>query len=130
MKTVLSFIQEKLVFNKNTKEKQSNKKSDDPTTWEVGDILSGTWGYNMTIPEFYKIVKKTPSGFSLIHLTKKLVDGHHNGSFKEAPDDSKLESDMKQKPKSCRIRHGKYIKCDNCYLHFWDGEPVWGNDMD
>lgn len=130
MKKLLSIIQEKLVFNKNTKEKSSNKKPDDPTTWEVGDILSGTWGYSITIPEFYKIVKKTPAGFSLVQLSKKLADGHYNGRFAEVPDDSKLESDMKQKPKSCRIRKGKYLKCDDVYLHLWNGEPVHGDDMD
>lgn len=128
MKNIFNFITEKLVINKSSKAK--NKNPEDPSTWEVNDILSGTWGYNMIIPEFYKIVKKTPAGFSLIQLSKKLADGHYNGRFAEVPDDSKLESDMKQKPKSCRIRRGKYIKCDNCYLHLWNGEPVWGDDMD
>lgn len=128
MKNIFNFITEKLVINKSSKAK--NKNPEDPSTWEVNDILSGTWGYNMIIPDFYKIVKKTPAGFSLIQLSKKLADGHYNGRFAEVPDDSKLESDMKQKPKSCRIRRGKYIKCDNCYLHLWNGEPVWGDDMD
>ena len=128
MKKIQNFIIEKLIINKDIKSKPKN--SDDPTTWDVNDILCGTWGYNMTIPEFYKIVKKTPSGFSLINLTKKLVGGHYNGNYEVVPDDSKLAQDMKQKPKSCRIRHGKYVKCDNCYLHLWNGEPVSGNDMD
>ena len=129
MKNLKDKILEKLVINKSSKAKK-DKIADDPSTWEVGDILSGTWGYNTTIPEFYKIVKKTPAGFSLIHLSKKLADGHYNGSFQEEPDNNKLEQDMKQKPKSCRIRKGKWVKCDNCYLRLWNGEPVWGNDMD
>lgn len=129
MKTIYDFLFEKLVITNDSTSKKA-RDPEDPSTWQVNDVLSGTWGYNMTIPEFYKIVKKTPAGFSLIHLTKKLVGGHYNGSFEEAPDDSKLTQDMKQKPKSCRIRRGKYVKCDNCYLHLWNGEPVWGNDMD
>ena len=129
MKTIYDFLFEKLVITNDSTSKKA-REPEDPSTWQVNDVLSGTWGYNMTIPEFYKIVKKTPAGFSLILLTKKLVGVHYNGSFEEAPDDSKLTQDMKQKPKSCRIRRGKYVKCDNCYLHLWNGEPVWGNDMD
>ena len=103
---------------------------DDPTYWEVDDVLSGTYGYNMTLPVFYKIVKKPPKGFSVVKLTSKLASGHYNGSFTEVPDDSCLKDDLKQKPKTVRINSRGNVVIDRCYVTLWDGKPVWGNDMD
>ena len=32
---------------------------------KVGDILSCTWGYSMTLVDFYKVIKVSPSGKSV-----------------------------------------------------------------
>ena len=99
----------------------------DPTNWEEGDILSGTFGYNMTIPIFYKIIKRTTKSFTLQKLAKKLVSGHYNGSFEEIPDENK---EAKSKPINVRINKYNHVVADRVFLHKWDRKPVWGNDMD
>ena len=99
----------------------------DPTGWKEGDILSGTFGYNMTIPIFYKIIKRTAKSFTLQKLAKKLVSGHYNGSFEEIPDENK---EAKSKPINARINKYNHVMADRVFLHKWDGKPVWGNDMD
>lgn len=128
MKKLNNYIQEKLHINKDVK---IHKDTFDPYTWDEGDILCGTWGYNMTLPAFYKIIKKTTAGFTVVELSKKVVKGSYNGTFEEVPDDTKLENDLQRKPIRCRIRGGKYVRVDNkVTVHLWDGKPVWGNDMD
>ena len=130
MINITDFIYEKLVIGNNL-DNFENKDPNNPTTWEEGDILAGTWGYSMIIPAFYKIVKKTPAGFNVVELSKKVVKGSYNGQFEEVPDDSKLEKDLKGKVIRCRIKKGNYVKVDNkVFVHLWDGKPVWGDDMD
>jgi len=130
MKHIIEYLFEKLKINKDTQNKNSDP--EDPSTWQPGDILSGTFGYSMTLPIFYYIVKRTTSQFTLVKLSKKIVSGHHNGSFEEVPDESKLEKDLKGKEIRARLskNSGSYLKVDGHYMHLWDGEPVWGNDMD
>ena len=129
MKHIIEYLFEKLKINKDT---QYNSDPEDPSTWKPGDILSGTFGYSMTLPIFYYIVKRTTSQFTLVKMSKKIVSGHHNGSFEEVPDESKLQKDLKGQEIRARLpkNHGSYLKVDGHYMHLWDGEPVWGNDMD
>lgn len=129
MINITKFILEKLKINKDM-EVGPDKKADDPDTWEVGDILFGTWGYNMTLPAFFKVIKKTAKQFTVVKLSKKLASGHYNGSFEEIPDDSKLESDLKKLPIKARINKRNNLVIDGVYVRLWDGKPVWGNDMD
>lgn len=128
MKNLNQFITEKFRLSKDDLDRM--KDHDDPEDWDVGDVLSGTYGYNMTLPVFYKIVKRTPKGFSVVKLTSKLASGHYNGSFTKVPDDSCLEDDLKKKPINVRINSRGNVVIDKVYVSLWDGEPVWGNDMD
>lgn len=126
---IKDYILEGFRINKDTDVK--DRDPEDPSTWEEGDILSGTSGYSMTIPYFFKIIKKTPSGFSSVKLSKKLDSGHYNGSFTEVPDDSKLEKDLKGKVYRTIVRKGKkWCKVDDVFVHLWNGKPVHGDDMD
>ena len=130
MKNLINYIFEKLTLSQ---KKSYDADPNDPTTWDVGDILWGTFGYNMTLPMFFKIIKKTPSGFTTVKLSKKLVDGAYNssGGFYEVPDDSQLEHDLKGKQYRTIIKPGKkYIRIDDIGVRLWNEEPVWGNDMD
>lgn len=134
MKKLNQFILEKLKLSKNDNEDHSDiDEIHDPTYWEVGDILCGTWSYTMTIPYFYKILKKTGKSFTIIELPKKLVSGHYNSyHFEEVPDETK---EPKGKPKNVRIRNvswDKYgvVAADKINLRKWDGKPLVGDDMD
>lgn len=125
MKKFYQYIIEKLKIDKDIK--SQDKDSNDPNTWDEGDILSGTFCYNMTIPYFYKVIKKTAKTFTLIELPKKLASGHYNGLFSEVPDDSK---EPKAKPKTVRINKWGSLFIGRVHLHLWDGKPVEGDDMD
>lgn len=129
MINIKDFIFEKLKLNKDI-EIGADKKEDDPTTWDVGDILSGTFGYNMVIPAFFKVIKKTAKQFTVVKLSKKLASGHYNGSFEEVPDESKLDQDLKRNPIRARINKRNHLVIDNIYVSLWDGKPVHGDDMD
>ena len=129
MKSIYQFIQEKLVIN--SKSKSAEIDPYDPSGWTVGSILTGTVGYNMVIPKFFEIIKKTPKGFTCVELSKKLAGGHYNGQFSEVPDESKHDEDLKGKKFQGRIKpNSKYVRVNNVLVHLWNGEPVDGDDMD
>ena len=133
MKSIIYFLNEALIKKDTKLDKNSYKKADDPNTWTVGDTLYGVSHYSMTLPYFYKVIKKTAKTFTLVELTAKLASGHYNGYFSEVPDDSKLEKDLKGE--QIRVRINKYNnlvvgKSSKIYLRLWDGEPVEGCDLD
>ena len=130
MKKLSNYITEKFKINSKSVSKESDP--DNPKTWDVGDILGGTYGWSMTLPIFYEIVKRTTSQFTLVKLSKKVVSGHHNGSFEEIPDESKREQDLKGKQIRARLSKNltHSLKVDGHYVSLWDGKPIWGNDLD
>ena len=131
MKSLNNFIIEKLKLSKDSKLiTDPDAPLDDPTYWEVGDIICGTWSYTMTIPYFYKILKRTEKSFTIVELPKKLVSGHYNSyHFEEVPDETKKPT---KKPQNVRIKRGlNAVYIDNrIHLRKWDGKPLVGDDMD
>lgn len=103
-----------------------NKSKDDPTTWEVGDILAGTFGYSMTLPRFFKITRKSASQFTCIRLKGKIVSGHRNGQWEEIASDEPYDD----KEYKARITKRNTLHIDNVYVKLWDGEALYGDDMD
>lgn len=133
MKSIIYFLNEALIKKDTKLDKNSYKKADDPNTWTVGDTLYGVSHYSMTLPYFYKVIKKTAKTFTLVELTAKLASGHYNGYFSEVPDDSKLEKDLKGEQIRARINKYNNLvvgKSSKIYLKLWDGEPVEGCDLD
>lgn len=133
MKSIIYFLNEALIKKDTKLDKNSYKKPDDPNTWTVGDTLYGVSHYSMTLPYFYKVIKKTAKTFTLVELTAKLASGHYNGYFSEVPDDSKLEKDLKGEQIRARINKYNNLvvgKSSKIYLKLWDGEPVEGCDLD
>ncbi len=128
MKNINQFIIEKLKLSKD-KEIVPDAALDDPTYWEVGDIVCGTWSYSMTIPYFFKILKRTEKSFTIVELPKKLVSGHYNSyHFEEIPDETKQPT---KKPQNVRIKRGlNAVYVDRIHLRKWDGKPLSGDDMD
>ena len=133
MKSIIYFLNEALIKKDTKLDKNSYKKADDPNTWTVGDTLYGVSHYSMTLPYFYKVIKKTAKTFTLVELTAKLASGHYNGYFSEVPDDSKLEKDLKGEQIRARINKYNNLvvgKSSKIYLKLWNGEPVEGCDLD
>ena len=126
MKTLNNYLNEALI-KKDTKLGEAKPKDPgDPSTWQVGDILCGVWSYSMTIPYFYKILKRTSKSFTLAELDKKLSSGHYNGMYEEIPDEKKIVG----KPQNVRINKWGSVKVGRVSLSLWDGKPVSGCDLD
>ena len=126
MKKLYNFICEKLLISKDT-QKQVDKKADDPSTWDVGDILAGTAGYSMQLPRFYKITKITPKMVTAVRIHGKIVSGHRNGQWEEVADEN---SKPIGEPCRGKVRPSGSVKLDGTYLHLWNGKPLSGDDMD
>ena len=129
MKNIGQFIFEKLKLNSQSKLNTTTQIFDanDPSTWQVGDILCGVWSYTMIVPHFYKILKRTPKSFTIIELKQKLVSGHYNGQYKVIP---KTPHASEGTPITARINKRGGVKVGNIYVHKWNGEPLHGDDMD
>lgn len=102
------------------------RSNDNPNTFEIGDILAGTAGYSMTLPRFYKIIKRTAKQFTCIRLEGKIVSGHKNGQWEEVPSDQRYDD----KFYTCRINKWGSIRIDGHTVRVWDGTPLMGDDMD
>lgn len=50
------------------------KKIGDLGTVNVGDIFVCTWGYDQTNVDFYRVIKKTKTGVSIIPMSKKVIE--------------------------------------------------------
>jgi len=68
-------------YHKDTKSHNVNirvisgyKKIGNTDTVEVGDIFYCSWGYDQTNIDFYKVVKKTKTGISIVPMSKKVIE--------------------------------------------------------
>lgn len=127
MKNLNKFISERLHITKNSKISESDP--NDPTNWIVGDIVCCTAGYSMCLPRFYKITRKTPKGIVVKRMPGKIISGHHNGLWKEIADEN---GTLGEEFKGRIVQRGTYsrVKIDGNIVHLWDGEPLFGDDMD
>ena len=116
-------IVERLHINKDTKE----IKPDDPSQWEVGDILAGTFGYTISCPVFYKIIKRTAKQFTVARIPGKIISGHRNGQWKEIADE---KATPEKETIKARINKNGNVIVDSVYVRLWDGTPLQGDDMD
>ena len=116
-------ILERLHVNKDTKE----IKPDDPSQWEVGDILAGTFGYTISCPVFYKIIKRTAKQFTVARIPGKIISGHRNGQWKEIADE---KATPEKETINARINKNGNVIVDGVYVRLWDGTPLQGDDMD
>lgn len=126
MENIKKYIVEKLIINKNIKT-QEKSDPDDPMTWKVGDILAGTYGYSMTLPHFYKIIKRTAKMFTVKRMKGKIVSGHKNGQWQEIADENAPLDNHEYRAK---INKWGRVRVDDISVRLWDGEPLYGDDMD
>ena len=119
MKTIINYIQEKLKITKDTK--IISKIKNDPSTWDVGDIIWFT-GHHV---EFYKIIKRTSKQFELHNILVKLISGYFNSYKYECVPEIEKESEYITKG---RISKDNLLIIDKRkgYAELWDGKPVEG----
>ena len=127
MKNLKDIVLEKLIINKDTNFKGADK--EDPSSWEVGDIVCGTAGYSMSLPRFYKITRMTPKGIVVKKMSGKIISGHRNGQWEEVADETKPLGD-EYKGRIIHKGNYKYVRIDGQSVHLWDGKPLYGDDMD
>ena len=128
MNNLKEYIIEKFKISKDIANKESNP--DDPTTWQVGDILVTSGGYNMILVDFFEIVSKTAKSFKLKKLKNKTISG--NGWQGECvPDEGHY--DTKEGEITCRINKYGSVRIGGHYGHtayLWDGKPQHYDHMD
>ena len=126
MKNIYSFISEKLKINSDTIKNTTESNPSDPNTWRIGDIVYTSWGYNMTIVDYYEIIKRTGKGFTFRKLKDKIVSG--NGfQGKSVPLEGEYENDKEIK---CRINKWGSVRIEDSTAHLWDGEPIYYDHLD
>lgn len=100
---------------------------------KVGDILEGSFGYNMTIAEIYKVTKIVSAQFvEIVEIGRTLIDTDRGGSEYFMPDPEKIIGEpIKKKVNASRSNDGSwYIKLDSCNLYKWDGNRIYQNTWD
>ena len=131
IKNLLENIFNDDIFKPNDINQDIQDIGDHPNTWDVGDILCGTYNYSMIIPYFYKIIKRTNKSFTVVRLSEKVVSGHYNGQYTVIPDKSKTENDIKNNRwMHVRINKWNRVHVQDVYVTLWDGKPLHGDDMD
>ena len=98
----------------------------------VGDILCCSWGYNMILVDFYKVVKITPSGksISVVGMGSECVEGEAGYSGFVMP--SQYEDTTVIKNKRITKYDNSYgIKISSCqHAYTWNGEKQYFDKMD
>lgn len=108
----------------------------DPSTPKVGDILYSSWGYSMTIVDFYKVIKMTASGKSITlqRMQSETVDGDagYEGYVMPSRHENKTEQPLKNKRISPnRDGDGYSVKINSsAHAYKWDGKKKYFNRMD
>ena len=118
MKTLNSYIIEKILINKNT---QIDK--NDPYSWRIDDII---YIVKSHIPTFFQIVNKTPKGFIVKELKEKIVKGAYYNStsgYNVIADKNDFAS-MKTLRASITLDNKVKIRASDA--HYFDGTPIHG----
>lgn len=104
---------------------------------KVGTILTSTWGYSMTIVDFYKVVKRSNSFVYVKQLKHETVkdDGPAGSTVRpldEFKDSTIYRSKISLGKNSQVFKDGWYIKAPNNHglLNVWDGTDQYENHWD
>ena len=102
---------------------------------KVGDILTGSFGYNMTIVEMYKVTKiVSPCKVEIVEIGGDLVDSDRGGGEYLMPNPEKIHGEpIIKNVVADRYRGGNefYIKInESCNIRPWDGRAEYQNTWD
>ena len=99
--------------------------------FEVGQIVCSSYGYDMTLVEYYVVDRMTKASVWLrpVHCVVTGDDGRGEG--KATPDTSWQASDDKVFRKRIQLSEGKQYVSDSIkYFRIWDGTPQYYNSWD
>lgn len=103
---------------------------------KVGDILTGSWGYNMTIAEMYKVTKiVSPCRIEIVEIGSDLISADRGGGENLMPNPEKIIGEPMIKnvvaDRYSREENAFYVKISNsCNLHPWNGCSLYQNTWD
>ena len=96
-----------------------------PQDVEVGDILMSSWGYSMSLVDFYKVIERKKSSIKLVNLKDKVVDG--DGMSGKVVPTTETEKDQYVDGKLFRIgtKWSKDVVCqvNGHSVVYWNGKP-------
>lgn len=104
-------------------------------TIQVGDILAGTWGATMVIPEFFEVFGKTAKTLKVRRLEKEMLKPNACGQQGYEVPAEPLRSDWREFEGTARTTEsgGLYVKTEygtRVFVEKWNGSPIWADYMD
>lgn len=103
---------------------------------KVGDILTGSWGYSMTIAEMYKVTKIVSAcKIEIVEIGADLVSADRGGGEDLMPNPEKIIGEPVIKTviadRYSREENAFYVKInDSCRIRPWDGHSIYQNTWD
>lgn len=103
---------------------------------EVGEIFYDSWGYNMTIIDFYKVVRLTPAGAEVRGLGQtEVAEGFLCGTTTPTETLTERHGVLRARSHGALVGtiKGLYKDSDSTrrvYLSKWDGQPKHFNHCD
>lgn len=103
---------------------------------KVGDILTGSWGYSMTLVEMYKVTKIVSAcKIEIVEIGADLISADSGGGENLMPNPEKIIGDPIVKnvvaDRYTREANAFYVKInDSCKIRPWDGRPEYQNTWD
>ena len=104
-----------------------------PHTFKVGDILYSSWGYSMTIVNWYQVIAVTPKMITVAEIESRLVDGDGmRGTSKPLPLAFKRKHyDWDAVQFTRKVKDDRYIQINESETaQRWDGEPKYHDHWD
>ena len=99
---------------------------------EVGTILTKSWGYSMTIVQYYVVVRRTHVTAWVQEIEKNIVDDNGKGNGTATPHLSAKEIGPVTRHKIHQDSDdGEYLRDPDLNgMRIWDGRPKYYNTWD
>lgn len=102
-------------------------------TINIGDVMVTDFGATMTLPTFYKVVKRTPQSIKMVRLEAQIVDGD-GFTGHTIPTETKNDEGYKG-TLTARIKGGAeheygWLAKERLYFTKWEGKPEYYNHLD
>ena len=99
---------------------------------KVGDIFYGSFGYNMTIVEFFRVEKiLSACKVEIQKIGKKVEETERGGSERVVADpENKIKDPIQKMVMKSNYDGEIYIKTDYCAVRPWAGQSVYQNTWD
>lgn len=99
--------------------------------FELGQIVCSSYGYDMTLVEYYVVTRMTKASVWLRPINTIITGDDGRGEGKAMPDASWQASDSKVFRKKIQVSDSKQYVSDTIkYFRIWDGTPQYYNSWD